>query len=159
MLIHPGEMIKDEIVARGLTQKELAKQMGVSYTVFNEILNGKRPVTTEYALLLEAALGTNASIWIGLQADYNMQKAKQDKSFMKRLENIRKIAAVFCLRTEREHGNPHRARLHLQLSIFNLQSKKVLRLPRNCTAFGEQLYYSYCAKVPQLLSECTAVVG
>ena len=28
MLIHPGEMIKDEIVARGLTQKDLAKQMG-----------------------------------------------------------------------------------------------------------------------------------
>ena len=95
MLIHPGEMIKDEIIARGITQKELAKQMGVSYTVFNEILNGKRPVTTEYALLLEAALGTNASIWIGLQADYNMQKVKQDKSFMKRLEKIRKIAAFF----------------------------------------------------------------
>ena len=95
MLIHPGEMIKDEIIARGMTQKELAKQMGVSYTVFNEILNGKRPVTTEYALLLEAALGTNASIWIGLQADYNMQKAKQDKSFMKRLEKIRQIAAIF----------------------------------------------------------------
>ena len=95
LLIHPGEMIKDEIIARGMTQKELAQQMGVSYTVFNEVLNGKRPVTTEYALLLEAALGTSASIWIGLQADYNMQKAKQDKSFMKRLEHIRKIAAVF----------------------------------------------------------------
>ena len=95
MLIHPGEMIKDEIIARGITQKELAKQMGVSYTVFNEILNGKRPVTTECALLLEAALGTNASIWIGLQADYNMQKAKQDKSFMNRLEKIRRIAAIF----------------------------------------------------------------
>jgi len=40
-------MIKDEIMARGLTQKDLAQQMGVSYTVFNEILNGKRPVTTE----------------------------------------------------------------------------------------------------------------
>ena len=95
LLIHPGEMIKDEIMARGLTQKELAQQMGVSYTVFDEILNGKRPVTTEYALLLEAALGINANIWIGLQTDYNMQKAKQDKSFMKRLEKIRKIAAVF----------------------------------------------------------------
>ena len=94
MLIHPGEMIKDEIIARGITQKELAQQMGVSYTVFNEILNGKRPVTTEYALLLEAALGTNASIWIGLQADYNLQKAKQDKTFLKRLKKIRKIAAV-----------------------------------------------------------------
>ena len=95
MLIHPGEMIKDEIVARGLTQKDLAQQMGVSYTVFNEILNGKRPVTTEYALLLEAALGTDANIWLGLQADYNMQKMKQDSSFMKRLEVIRKIAAIF----------------------------------------------------------------
>ena len=84
---------ENEIISK--TQKELAKQMGVSYTVFNEILNGKRPVTTEYALLREAALGTNASIWIGLQADYNMQKAKQDKSFLKRLEKIRKIAAVF----------------------------------------------------------------
>ena len=94
MLIHPGEMIKDEIIARGITQKELASQMGVSYTVFNEILNGKRPITTEYALLLEAALGTDANIWIGLQADYNMQKIKHDKSFMKRLENIRKIAAI-----------------------------------------------------------------
>ena len=97
MLIHPGEMIKDEIMARGLTQKDLAQQMGVSYTVFNEILNGKRPVTTEYALLLEAALGTDANIWLGLQADYNMQKMKQDRSFMKRLEVIRKIAAVFLV--------------------------------------------------------------
>lgn len=95
MLIHPGEMIKDEIIARGLTQKDLAQQMGVSYTVFNEILNGKRPVTTEYALLLEAALGTDANIWIGLQSDYNMQKMKQDHSFMNRLNKIRKIAAIF----------------------------------------------------------------
>ena len=97
LLIHPGEMIKDEIIAREITQKELAKQMGVSYTVFNEILNGKRPVTTEYALLLEAALGTKAEIWIGLQADYNLQAIKQDKPFMKRLEKIRKIAAVFWI--------------------------------------------------------------
>ena len=94
LLIHPGEMIKDEIVARGLTQKELAQQMDVSYTVFNEILNGKRPVTTEYSLLLEAELGTDANIWIGLQADYNMQIMKQDRSFMKRLDKIRKIAAI-----------------------------------------------------------------
>ena len=75
-LIHPGEMIKDELQARGLKQKELAQQMGVSYSVFNELLNGKRPVTTEYALLLEAVLGTSAAIWLGLQNDYNMQKAR-----------------------------------------------------------------------------------
>ena len=93
-LIHPGEIIKDEIAARGLTQKELALKMGVSYSVFNEILNGKRPVTTEYALMLEAVLGTKASIWLGLQADYNMQRARMDRVFMKRLEQLRKYAAV-----------------------------------------------------------------
>ena len=94
MLIHPGEMLKDEIEARGITQKDLAKRMGVSYTVFNEILNGKRPITTEYALLLEAAVGIDAGVWLRLQADYNMQKAKSDKSFIARLEQIRKYAAV-----------------------------------------------------------------
>ena len=93
-LIHPGEIIKDEIAARGLTQKELALKMGVSYSVFNEILNGKRPVTTEYALMLEAVLGPKASIWFGLQADYNMQRARMDRVFMKRLEQLRKYAAV-----------------------------------------------------------------
>ena len=93
-LIHPGAIIKDEIAARGLTQKELALKMGVSYSVFNEILNGKRPVTTEYALMLEAVLGTKASIWLGLQADYNMQRARMDRVFMKRLEQLRKYAAV-----------------------------------------------------------------
>ena len=82
LLIHPGEMLKDEIAARGITQKELADEIGVSYSVFNEVLNGKRPITTEYALLLEAALDTDANIWIGLQADYNMQKMRQDSSFM-----------------------------------------------------------------------------
>lgn len=93
-LIHPGEMIKDEIEARGVTQKELAQKMGVSYSVFNEILNGKRPVTTEYALMLEAVLGTKASIWLGLQADYNLQVAQMDKTFMERLEELRKYAAI-----------------------------------------------------------------
>lgn len=94
-LIHPGEIIKDEIMTRGITQKKLAEQMGVPYTVFNEILNGKRPVSTEYALLLEAALGIDANIWLGLQSDYNLQKIKQDKSFLKRIAEIRKVAAVF----------------------------------------------------------------
>lgn len=93
-LIHPGEMIKDEIEARNLTQKELAQKMGVSYSVFNEMLNGKRPVSTEYALMLEAVLGTKASIWLGLQADYNMQVAKMDTAFMKRLNALRKYAAA-----------------------------------------------------------------
>ncbi len=92
--IHPGTMIKDEIEYRGISQKALAKKIGVSPTVFNEILNGKRPVTTEYALLLEAALGIEANIWLYAQAEYNMQVAKEDKSFAAKLAEIRKLSAM-----------------------------------------------------------------
>lgn len=92
-LIHPGEMIKDEIEYRGISQKALAAEIGLPASVLNEVLNGKRAVTTEYALLLEAALGIEADIWLKLQSDYNKQIARSDTSFMARLEKIRKIAA------------------------------------------------------------------
>lgn len=95
LAIHPGEMIKDEILERGITQRQLAAQMEVSPTVLNEVLNGKRPVSTEYALLLEAVLGIDAGIWLRLQIDYNMQLAKKDAILLHKLEKIRKVAAVF----------------------------------------------------------------
>ena len=92
-LIHPGEMIKDEIEYRGISQKALAAEIGVPASVLNEVLNGKRAVTTEYALLLEAALGIEADLWLKLQSDHNKQKAKSDTSFVARLEKIRQVAA------------------------------------------------------------------
>lgn len=91
--IHPGEMIKDEIEYRGISQKALAKEIGVPASVLNEILNGKRAVTTEYALLLEAALGIEADLWLRQQTDYNKQVAKSDPGFMERLAHIRQVAA------------------------------------------------------------------
>ena len=92
--IHPGEILKDEIEYRDISQRKLAAQMGISPTLLNEILNGKRAVSAEYALLFEAALGIDAEPLIKLQVDYNIQVAKSDKSFLERLANIRKIAAV-----------------------------------------------------------------
>ncbi len=92
--IHPGEMIKDEIEYRGISQKELASKVGMPASVLNAVLNGKRAVTTEYALLFEAALGIDANIWIRMQAEYNMQIAKSNPSFMERLNHIRQMAAV-----------------------------------------------------------------
>lgn len=91
--IHPGEMIKDEIEYRGISQKDLAAEIGIPASVLNAVLNGKRAVTTEYALLLEAALGIDADIWLKIQADYNKQVAKSDPTFMERINRIRKVAA------------------------------------------------------------------
>lgn len=91
---HPGELIKDEIEAIGITQAKLADNIGVQPSLLNEIINGKRSVNTEMALLIEAALNIPANLLLNLQSDYNMQMAKSDASFMKRLSSIRKIAAV-----------------------------------------------------------------
>ncbi|MDR0658107.1 MAG: HigA family addiction module antidote protein [Mediterranea sp.] len=92
--VHPGEILKEEIECRGISQRKLAAQMGVAYSVLNEVLNAKRPVTTEYALLFEAALGIDAEPLIGIQSDYNMQVTRKNKSFANRLAQIRKMAAV-----------------------------------------------------------------
>jgi addiction module HigA family antidote len=92
--IHPGELLKAEIEYRGLSQKKLAERMGISYSVMNEVLNCKRAVSAEYALLFEAALGIEAGMWIRIQADYNIQTAKQNKSFAARLAEIRNISAA-----------------------------------------------------------------
>lgn len=91
---HPGELIRDELEARNLSQSKLAKQIGVSPSLLNEVINGKRAVNTELALLLEAALGIEAELFLNLQSAYNMQVAKSDSTFMSRLANIRKIAAI-----------------------------------------------------------------
>ncbi len=91
---HPGDLLKEEIEYRGISQRKLAAQMGVAYSVLNEILNGKRPLTTEYALLLEAALDIDAEPLIKMQADYNLQTIKKDKTFAEGLNKIRKAVAV-----------------------------------------------------------------
>lgn len=97
MPIHPGEMIKDELQARGISQKRFAEIIGVSHTVLNEVLNGKRPVTTEYALKIEAATDIPAYIWINMQTAYNMQTARKDSKLSERLKQIREVAAMLYL--------------------------------------------------------------
>jgi len=91
---HPGEILKDEIEYRGISQRKLAARIGVAYSVLNEVLNAKRPVTTEFALLFEAALGIDAEPLVGMQADYNIQVMRKNKSFADRLLEISKMAAI-----------------------------------------------------------------
>lgn len=92
--VHPGEILKEEIEYRGISQSKLATQMGIPYKVLNHILNERRPLTPTTAMLFEAALEVPADMLIGMQTDYNMRMVKQDKSFVDRLAEIRRIAAV-----------------------------------------------------------------
>ena len=91
---HPGLLIRDELESRNMSQSKLAKQLDVSSSLRNEVINGKRAINTELALMLEAALGIPADVWLKLQSDYNMQIAKANETFMQKLAHIRKVAAV-----------------------------------------------------------------
>ena len=62
--------------------------------MLNEVINGKRSVTTEYALKIEAATGIPAYIWVNMQSAYNMQTARKDSKLSVILDNIRKSVAV-----------------------------------------------------------------
>ena len=91
---HPGELLKEEIETRGISQRKLAEIMGISHTVLNDILNERRALTTGTALLFEAALGISADLLMRMQMKYNMQTMRQDKTFSERLMEIRKICAA-----------------------------------------------------------------
>lgn len=91
---HPGEVLKDEIEARGISQRQLADSVGLTYSVVNEILNGHRALTAKTALMFEAALDVPADTLMYLQMKYNMQTTRNDRSVADILKNIRKVAAV-----------------------------------------------------------------
>lgn len=83
---HPGEVLKDEIEYRKISQRKLAEKMGISYKILNDILNCRRPVTTQTAMLFEAALNVPADSLMRLQLKYNMQQAAADPSLYGALE-------------------------------------------------------------------------
>ncbi len=88
--IHPGEVLLEEFLKPlDISQNKLARAMGVPPRRINEIVHGKRAVTADTAIRLALALGTSEQFWTGLQADYNLEKArKAAQSELKKVENI-----------------------------------------------------------------------
>lgn len=92
---HPGEVLKEELEFRGISQRGLAKELGMSYSVLNEVLNGKRSLGPELAMMMEAALGVDAAPLLAMQNEYDMLMAERNELFMEKLRHIRRVAAVF----------------------------------------------------------------
>lgn len=92
--VHPGAVIKDELEARGISQKRLAELMGVPYTMLNEMLNGKRSISTDMALLFEAALEINAEMLVDMQSRYSLRISRNNKTLIDRFNTIRKACAA-----------------------------------------------------------------
>jgi len=75
--IHPGEILAEDFMApHGLTANKLALELHIPANRLTEIVRGRRAITADTALRLGRYFKTSADMWLGLQADYDLRKAK-----------------------------------------------------------------------------------
>jgi len=75
---HPGEIfLEDFLVPLGMTQREAAERLRISYPRMNEIANGKRTVTPDTALRFARFTGTEPDFWLNLQLAVDLWDALQ----------------------------------------------------------------------------------
>ena len=73
---HPGEILREELKARGTTITAAARALGVTRKALSDVINLKAGVSPVMARRLEAALGTPARLWINLQAAFDLSQAE-----------------------------------------------------------------------------------
>ncbi len=74
----PGEIIQEEfLVPLDMSQAELARSMNVPTNRISQLISGKRALTAETALRLEAVLGIDAGTWMNLQTACDIWNAKK----------------------------------------------------------------------------------
>ena len=77
--IHPGEILMEEFLTPlGLSQNQLANDIGVPPRRINEIVHGKRRITADTALRLAHYFKMSPQFWLGLQMDYDLD-IEEDK--------------------------------------------------------------------------------
>jgi addiction module HigA family antidote len=76
---HPGALLREDILPEiGLTQTELAEVLGVSRRTVNEIVQERRPVTTDMAHRLARAFNTTPESWLRMQQAVDVWEALEE---------------------------------------------------------------------------------
>jgi HTH-type transcriptional regulator/antitoxin HigA len=88
LAIPPGEYLEEVIGELGMTKDELAQRMGRPATKLSPIFKGEKAITPETALQLEKVVGVPAHIWTGLEAEYRLTLARQERA--QEEENLKK---------------------------------------------------------------------
>ena len=82
ILIHPGEILADELEARGRSQRQLANLVQKSPQEVSFIITGKRKLNADWALRLESVMGISAQSWLNMQNAYDLQLQHQEKQHL-----------------------------------------------------------------------------
>lgn len=76
--MHPGQVLNEVYMAEmGLNQIQLAAKCKCSPRKINEIVNGKRAISPQFAIQLEKVLGTTAEMWVHIQAEFDLWQARK----------------------------------------------------------------------------------
>jgi antitoxin HigA-1 len=75
-VVHPGEVLKDEIEELKLSSSELARQIGVPANRLSQIIRGKRAVTGDTALRLGHWFSMSPQFWMNLQTSHDLAQAR-----------------------------------------------------------------------------------
>ena len=79
--VHPGEVIlHDYLEPLGMTQYALAKALGITPARLGEIVRGRRAIRPDTALRLARYFGTSAEFWIGMQAQFDLETARDARA-------------------------------------------------------------------------------
>ena len=76
--IPPGEILDEELEARGVSRQDLAARMAADLRAIDEIISGEKAIDAETAVGLASALGIGARYWIGLETDYATARARNE---------------------------------------------------------------------------------
>lgn len=90
----PGDLIREELDARGWTQGDLAAVLGRPTRLVNELLAGKRTITPETAQGLAEAFGTSAEFWMNLETQYQLYRTKRPDAGVARRSRLYSVAPV-----------------------------------------------------------------
>ena len=77
----PGATIKEQLLDRGLSQKEFAVRMGMSEKHISKLINGEVQLTPDVAVRLEMVLGIPAKFWNKLEATYREKLVKANAEY------------------------------------------------------------------------------
>ena len=75
--VPPGWVLGERLEVQGISQAEFARRCGRSPKLISEIIAGKAPLEPTTALQFEKVLGVDASIWLGIESDYRLFKARE----------------------------------------------------------------------------------
>ena len=75
--VPPGWILQERLEAEGISHAEFARRCGRSPKLISEIVSGKAPIEPGTALQFEKVLGVDASIWLGIESNYRLHRARE----------------------------------------------------------------------------------